>query len=231
MNRSTKVNIILILPFWLVVDQMAFAQKIVINSRDEFSVAVSYCLPTGSKITDGEPALLANMKPAMSIEGRYLTSLPKKLQIGLTGSYTMFEGWAYPNNLWLKNASVSFLSIGPTLAYRTWSSTKSFQNKLNFYGAVTSGVSNIEVLTTADSEVNSDDKTDLLEVSSTRLFIQAEAGAYYNISHSLALVASVGYRHTGSDSQVFTDKSYSFLSLRLGVVARLFNDKRYKFLN
>jgi hypothetical protein len=229
MNTPAKVMSILILNFIAGI-QLAHGQKIVIRSRDEFSVSAAYCVPTGSKYRNQAPTILPNMQPGICYEASYLTSLPKNLHVGLSGSYTVFKGWSYPDKLF-ENSSVSITSFGPTLIYRTWSPKNTFFNKYNFFCGITSGLSKIKMMTDPDSGINEGSQTIPLEVNSLRLFVNASAGVYYNFSNTFAIILSAGYQQAQAKSQVFTDKHYSVMSFRLGTSIRLTKDKRYKLLN
>jgi hypothetical protein len=207
---------------------VAHAQKIVVNNRDDLSVSIGYAVPLGTKFISNEPALLANMKPGTSASIRYVTALRDKFHVGADFNRSQFEGWGYADNSLFQNASMSFHSFGPTVAYRTWSPIRFFQNRINSFAALTPGISKIEVRTDRQSEINEGTEINPLEVSAYRMFIRAEAGVNLNVSQHAAILIFMDYQYTSSNSKIFTDKSYSFLSFKVGASLRLAKDKQYK---
>lgn len=229
MNRPDRFTFIVIFILSGISSGTTFGQKILIKNRDDFSVSAGYCTPLGSKYLAEQPTLIANMRSGISVEARYLTSLLGHLRAGITVSRTQFTGWDYLNNRLFKESSALFLSFGTTLAYRTWSPGKKLSNRLNFYGAITPGLSKIDVLTNSHAGINSGSETNPLSVNSMRFFTQTEGGVYFNASQNVSLFISANYYYTLANSQVFTDKSFSFTSFHIGASARLVKDRRYKF--
>lgn len=228
---STSAKVIYIAIFNLILGiQLSHAQKIVVNNRDEFSVGVAYCMPVGSKYIEGRPTVLSNMRPGISVEASYLTSLSKNVRVGLSGSYTGFNGWSHSDRLF-ENSSLALTSFGPTLLYRTWSSTNPLFNKFNFFCGITPGLSRIKMVTNEDSEINSGSESIPLEVNSLNFYFSANAGMYYNVNNNIAIILSGGYQRAQVKSKVFTDRHYSSVSLRLGISIRIIKDKYYKLFN
>jgi hypothetical protein len=206
---------------------LAAGQKMVIGTRDELHVSVGYNFPMGSKEVGGESCLLTNMKSKPSVEVRYMTSTFRNLSIGGWAGFARFVDWNGPANLY-KGTSMSFLSIGPSVMYKFASRGKSI-DKLSFCISLSPGISRINVDTDTDSEINGYPNTDPLTVESVRFTLGAYAGMNYIFTNSVGGTLLLGYQYTAADSQIFPDKSYSYLSVRAGVFYRLFNDKKYKY--
>ena len=229
MTLAERLTFIFITALLFIGSTPVIGQKIVIKNRDDFSISAGYCTPLGTKYPGEQPALIANMKSGLSIEGRYLTSLFGNLHAGVTATHTKFTGWRYPNNELFEQSSAGFLSLGITLAYRTWSPGRTLPSKLNFYGAVTPGVSRIDVTTNGQAGINSGSETNPLRVNSMRFFIRTEGGISVNVSQNVSIFISANYFQASANSQIFTDKSFSFFSFHIGASARLVKDRRYKF--
>lgn len=203
-------------------------QKIVIGARDELHLSLGYNIPLGPKDAGDESCLLTNMKSAPSLEIRYMTSLFGNLSVGGWASLAVFEDWNDPTNSLYDGTSMSFLSIGPSVMYRSGARGKSI-DKLGFCISLSPGISRINVETSTDSEINGYPDTNPLTVESIRFTLGTYAGINYIFTNSVGGTLFLGYQYTAADSQIFPDKNYAYVSVRAGVFYRLFNDKKYKY--
>jgi hypothetical protein len=115
--------------------------------------------------------------------------------------------------------------------YKTWSAVHPTKNKLNFFTKVVPGISVINITTTANSGINEGSESTPLEVNATRFFIKAGVGTYWNITNELAFSFTASCQKTQSNSSVFSDNSFTFCSVDIGLVLRTAKVKRYKLLN
>lgn len=226
----TRIIIVLFFFFLFVGGTSMQAQKLVVNSRDHFSMMVGYAIPKGEKVSNNEATLLPNMSSGFLIEGTYTTTLFKRLHIGADVSRVQFSSWNYTGNIY-KDASATFTSIGPTLMYKTWSPINRLKNNVNFFAQVTPGLAIINVQTSTNSRVNEGNESNPLTVRQRRFFTAAEIGINYNISNAVAISLAARYQYATTQTQVFSDKTYAFFSWNGGVVFSLIKDKRYKLLN
>lgn len=203
-------------------------QKIVIGARDELHLSTGYNFPMGPKDVGDESSLLTNMKSKPSVEIRYMTSLFRNLYVGGWASFARFKDWDGPSSSLYDGTSMSFLSVGPSVMYKSGSPGNAI-DKLSFCISLSPGISRINVDTSTDSEINGYPDTNPLTVESVRFTLGTHAGINYIFTNSIGGTLLLGYQYTAADSQIFPDKNYSWLSVRAGVFYRLFNDKKYKY--
>lgn len=230
MNSLIRIFRLLIILTYSFSVTTLYAQRIVIKNRDLFSLTTSLCIPLTHSTEGGESTLLGNMKMGIGAEGMYLTSLPKNLSAGISASYTHFTGWDNSDKLY-QGSSARYISIGPAFMYKTWSAVHPLKNKLNIFGKIVPGISVLKIATTTSSGINEGSESTALEVNATRFFIKIGAGGYWNITNTLAFTFSANYQRTQSNSSIFSDKSYTFISLDMGLALRLIKIKSYKLLN
>jgi hypothetical protein len=123
---------------------------------------------------------------------------------------------------------MKFVSIGPLLTYKTGGFT-SMRSKVQLVIAIAPGVSQITVTTTKDSEVNGTPVVMPLTVKSQRFTLGTSLALNYIFNQSLGMSIGAGYQHTEANSQIFPDKTFSSVNLRLGVFFRLSKDRKYKY--
>ena len=217
----------LAITFLVLQTYVSAGQKILLKARGELLLSAGYNLPMGPKDVGGESTLLANMKSGPSVEASFVFGLSSRLGIAAWVGRYSFTDWNAGNNSLYQGTSMTFSSGGGRIAYRL--PVTGQRNKLDFVVSLSPGVSNVNIETTSESEINGGLASVPLTVQSMRFTLGTHAGFNYNVTNSYGLAVRAGYQFTSADSEIFPDKNFSFLNVSIGAYFRLLKDKRYKY--
>ena len=201
------------------------AQKIFLNKKSDLSVSAGINVPTGSKYKGLNPTLLANMKTGVLFDLSYLHNAWGILYLGGALTSNSFTKWSAEGSALYQGSTLHIQSLSAVITLKS----RPGKTRVEWFASVRPGINLLNARTGFESSINGGYTAELLAVKSTRAGVSINAGLNYIASRNIAFTGKFGYQTITTDSKIYGESLFSWLSLSFGVTYRLNYYHDYRF--